>query len=324
MTAIIRLAIGFAIVSIVFWCIERIFQAVRYQGPRRRRTDLIYWIFTPLVTKAITRFSLLAILLPAIIVIGPAAFGDSILAGFGPVARLPVPLQLLVTLLAGDFLAYWGHRAFHRGALWPFHAVHHSSEQLDWLSSVRLHPVNDLLMRIFQAIPLLLLGFPAGVVAAYAPFLSLYGVLLHANVDWSFGPLRHVFASPRFHRWHHTAEVEGLDRNFAGLFPIWDVLFGTFYLPAGQGPRVFGLHGETMPEGLLGQLLYPFRRKGTRLPKTGLLDVDVDAAVLLGQGLEQRGVAGEVDRVDLDVPHGVDFAHLAQDVVGSRELARSG
>ncbi len=258
MNAIFRLAIGFALLSLVFWTIERLFRAVRYEGPRRRRTDLVYWFFTPLVSKALTRFSVLLVLLPAILLVGPEAFQARALAGFGPIAALPVGLQLLLTLLAGDFLAYWAHRAFHRGRLWAFHAVHHSSEQLDWLSSVRLHPVNELLTRIVQVVPLLALGFPAGIVAAYAPLLAFFGILLHANVDWSFGPLRYVIASPRFHRWHHTSEEAGLDKNFAGLFPVWDLLFGTWYMPA-HAPRAFGLHGETMPEGLGGQLLYPFR-----------------------------------------------------------------
>jgi sterol desaturase/sphingolipid hydroxylase (fatty acid hydroxylase superfamily) len=70
-----------------------------------------------------------------------------------------------------------------------------------------------------------------------------------------------VIASPVFHRWHHTAEDEGLDKNFAGLFPAFDALFGTLYLPAGRQPRDFGVRGEAVPETLLGQLAYPFRRE---------------------------------------------------------------
>jgi sterol desaturase/sphingolipid hydroxylase (fatty acid hydroxylase superfamily) len=54
-------------------------------------------------------------------------------------------------------------------------------------------------------------------------------ILLHANLPWTFGPLRNALASPAFHRWHHTWEAEGMDRNFSGLFPWIDLLFGTFY-----------------------------------------------------------------------------------------------
>ena len=118
-------------------------------------------------------------------------------------------------LLLADFLAYWTHRVFHARWLWPFHAVHHSSTTVDWLSSVRLHPVNDVVARVVQVLPLYWMGFNAGALAAFVPFLTFYALVLHANVNWSFGPLRFIVASPVFHRWHHTSEEEGLDKNFA-------------------------------------------------------------------------------------------------------------
>src|SRR5262249_31012579 len=70
---------------------------------------------------------------------------------------------------------------------------------------------------------------------------------------------RYVIASPTFHRWHHTSEAHGLDKNFAGLLPIWDLAFGTFYMPAGELPCEFGIR-EAIPDTLLGQLAWPFRR----------------------------------------------------------------
>ena len=91
----------------------------------------------------------------------------------------------------------------------------------------------------------------------------IYALLLHANVDWSYGRLRFVVASPTFHRWHHTSEEEGLDTNFAGLFPFIDLAFGTFYMPSGRRPERFGVTGEAVPDGLLAQLAYPFRRRGS-------------------------------------------------------------
>jgi sterol desaturase/sphingolipid hydroxylase (fatty acid hydroxylase superfamily) len=69
-----------------------------------------------------------------------------------------------------------------------------------------------------------------------------------------------VVASPRFHRWHHTSEQEGLDRNFAGLFPWLDALFGTLYMTKDEVPRQFGVVGESIPTGLWRQLLYPWRK----------------------------------------------------------------
>jgi sterol desaturase/sphingolipid hydroxylase (fatty acid hydroxylase superfamily) len=124
--------------------------------------------------------------------------------------------------------------------------------------------VNDAVARMSGVVPILLLGFPPSVLAAYVPFLTLWAILLHANLRWSFGPFRYVIASPTFHRWHHTSEDQGLDKNFAGLFPFLDVIFGTFYMPPGKQPRRFGLKDEVIPEGLLGQLAYPFRRTADR------------------------------------------------------------
>jgi sterol desaturase/sphingolipid hydroxylase (fatty acid hydroxylase superfamily) len=109
---------------------------------------------------------------------------------------------------------------------------------------------------------MILLGFPPTILAGYVPFLSFYAVLLHANVRWDFGPLRYLVASPAFHHWHHTTEAEGLDTNFAGLFPFVDLLFGTFHLPRDRQPSAYGLLDDDLPRGLLGQLAYPFRRSG--------------------------------------------------------------
>ena len=83
--------------------------------------------------------------------------------------------------------------------------------------------------------------------------------MVHANVGWSFGPLRHVVTSPAYHRWHHSAEPEARNKNFAGLFPFWDRLFGTLYMPKDRRPTRFGVAGDAPPAGFLPQLLYPLR-----------------------------------------------------------------
>jgi sterol desaturase/sphingolipid hydroxylase (fatty acid hydroxylase superfamily) len=93
-----------------------------------------------------------------------------------------------------------------------------------------------------------------------APFISLYAILIHANLPWDYGPLRYVLASPRFHRWHHTSEAEGRDKNFAGLFPFLDLLFGSFYMPRGRVPVEFGAGDEPVPTGIWRQIAYPLRK----------------------------------------------------------------
>lgn len=258
--------IALVVLAAVLWPLERKWPAVPGQGWRRPglRTDLAYWFFTPLVTRGLTRAAVVVAVVLAAAAAGMPLERAAIEAWLGDptrvVRRQPAWLQAVEVLLIGDLVGYWTHRLFHGRRLWRFHAVHHASRHLDWLSSVRLHPVNDAVARLAGVVPILLLGFPPAVLAAYVPFLTLWAILLHANLDWSFGPLRYAIASPAFHRWHHTAEDEGRDKNFAGLFPFLDLAFGTFHMPAGRRPSRFGLRGEDVPDGIVGQLAYPFRR----------------------------------------------------------------
>lgn len=264
MRDLLRISIGFLIAGAIFWLIETWFPSRHGQRKWRHgiKTDLVYWVFTPLVTKFITRFAVGALVLVVVAaLLGREAVQQMAMHGYGPVARWPAWLQAVGALAIGDFVGYWVHRLFHGARLWPFHAVHHSSTEVDWLSAVRLHPVNDVLARVAQVIPIMLLGFPVTVLAVYVPFISFHAILLHANVSWTYGPFRYVLASPRFHRWHHTTEREGLDKNYAGFFPIWDLIFGTFYMPPGKKPETFGVLRNNVPQDLLGQLWYPFQSK---------------------------------------------------------------
>src|SRR5262249_14153315 len=108
-------------------------------------------------------------------------------------------------------------------------------------------------------VAVLLLGFSPATLVVLSPFNLIYSAMVHANLNWTFGPLRHVFASPVFHRWHHTSQAEGLDKNFAPTFPFLDVLFGTFYMPSGQLPEQFGTGEPDFPRGFWGQFFHPFR-----------------------------------------------------------------
>lgn len=259
----IGLTLSFIVLTLIFWAIEFLWPSLPLQ--RRFRpgvvTDLLYWFFTPLVSKTLGQVGVLIALVPTFLILGRKLDKAAIAAGYGPVLHFPVWLQALLVIVLGDFIGYWTHRWFHGKRLWAFHAVHHCSKQLDWLSSVRLHPINDLVSRTFQAVPFVLLGFSPTVVAAYLPFLTFYAIFIHANVSWTFGPLRYVIATPIFHRWHHTREDEAIDKNFAGLLPLWDILFGTFYMPLGKVPTEFGVHDDSVPESFIGQMAYPFRSR---------------------------------------------------------------
>ncbi|MBL9142467.1 MAG: sterol desaturase family protein [Verrucomicrobiaceae bacterium] len=257
--------VGLIVLSVIFFVVERLIGRVTGGGrkqPILRKgwwTDVVYWFATVLLTKPMVRIILI---LPLGLLILAKVTSKDLLqmgsyTGYGPLSRQPIWLQAVQIYVLVDFISYWTHRLFHRGRWWPFHAVHHSSEELDWLASVRVHPVNDLVNKLAQAVPVLLMGYNPTVTLSTAPVLTFYAILLHANVNWDFGPLRRVIATPVFHRWHHSKDREAWDKNFAGLLPIWDILFGTYYMPKGRYPENFGIHDE-MPKGFLGQMWRPF------------------------------------------------------------------
>ncbi len=182
--------------------------------------------------------------------------------GAGPLKVLPFWGQVAVYVVAADFLYYWAHRMFHGRSLWKFHAIHHSATEVDWTTEYRFHPVNIMLQPAPVAVLMLTLGISPAVLAFLIPFDVVTGAWVHSNLNWTLGPLRYVVATPVFHRWHHTSPAEGGEKNFAPTFALWDWLFGTFYMPEGKLPQVFGVDDATFPtEGYLAQLIHPFKPK---------------------------------------------------------------
>jgi len=272
---IFYLAASFIVLGLVLSPLEKLYPANRqklfdYKGAA---LDRIYWFVTPIFTRTATNFVIAPILF-AIYYLQGYALDASLLEGFGPLSHQPKWLQAFEVLLISDFIDYWTHRIFHTSMLWPIHAVHHSPEQMTWVSSSRMHPLNDLVTRICQVIPIAMLGFSGKAILMVLPYLFFYVVFLHSNLSWSFGPFRKILVSPAYHRWHHTTDAEGLDKNFAGIFPIWDILFGTYHFPEDRLPKNYGVLNTKMPETLAGQLMFPFRalRKRSPNPTSGALE----------------------------------------------------
>lgn len=220
--------------------------------------DAIYWFCTPLLTRCVTG-AVLAV------VLGVCAFclglenipNDFLIRGFGPLSHQPTWLQCFEILVISDFVDYWTHRSLHLGSFWRIHAIHHSPEEMNWMSSSRVHPLNDLITRSCQLLPILVFGFSAVAIISVVPLVSFYVMFLHSNVKWGFGPCRWLVVSPAYHRWHHTTDAEGIDKNFAGIFPVWDVLFKTAYFPRTL-PKKYGVCGSAIPESLLAHFMFPF------------------------------------------------------------------
>ena len=198
----------------------------------------------------------------------PAAVDAFFAEGHGPLAHIGIWAQIVFYLLGADLVMYVLHRAFHMAALWRFHAVHHSSEHLEWTSARRFHPVETVLHGVMANVVMVLLGTPPEVLTWMAPFNIITSALVHANLNWDFGPFRYLLVSPVYHRWHHTSAERGGSSNFASTFPVYDLLFGTFYLPAGMLPDGYGVDEPGYPKAFQHQLLHPFRRRAVPLVGT--------------------------------------------------------
>ena len=253
-------AVAFLAFALVLSPLERLWPAAPAQPVRRKGfwTDLAFWVFTPLVGKALTFVVVTAVATVLFALMG-REFSLTSTEGWGPVGRQPLWLQAIEVLFLADLIFYWAHRGFHATRLWPFHAVHHSPTEMDWLTSMRFHPVNDVISRTCQAVPLVLLGFAPAAVMCAIPVVVAFIVITHANLPWTWGPFKYVFVSPVYHHWHHSTDAKAVDKNFAGALVVWDWLFGTMYLPADRRPREFGVLGGRMPAGLVGLLAHPFR-----------------------------------------------------------------
>lgn len=171
-------------------------------------------------------------------------------------------LQLTLALVAAEFAHYWVHRWMHTsGPMWRLHAIHHSAPRLYWLNAGRSHPLAVTVILTFDLPAMLLLGAPAEALAMYLVATSIHGLFQHANIDLRLGPLNYVFSMAELHRWHHARTGPGGFSNYGGNLIIWDVVFGTRYLPAEPiAADALGFEGdETYPRGFLGQLAAPFR-----------------------------------------------------------------
>jgi len=236
-------------------------------------TDLCYLVLIPFIAPYL-RMSLMvagAALLSGVMTSGEIA--DYFENGRGPLAGLPFWAQLPIYVVASDFLLYWTHRTFHGASLWRFHAVHHSAEEIDWTTAYRFHPVNLWLGSFLVAAIMLYLGIAPTVLLFLVAFDTTTAAFVHANLNWTLGPLKYVVATPVFHRWHHTPLTEGGNSNFGSLFAVWDVMFGTFYMPDCL-PVHYGIDDPAYPQDFIGQFVAPFRdlvatlsRRGVSTPK---------------------------------------------------------
>ncbi len=224
-------------------------------------TDACYWLIVPFFAPYVRVGLMVAIAIVPMRFVSAEQLDAYIRDGLSPVNALNPLWQGMLYLVVSDFLLYWVHRLFHGVHLWPYHAIHHSAQDVDWTTAYRFHPVNLALGPFLVDALMLFAGVSPIVLLALAPWQTISATFVHANLNWTLGPLKYVIATPVFHRWHHGPPDQGGEKNFAPTFAFWDVLFGTFYMPEGRLPQEYGVGDAQFPQGFVGQLVYPFLRR---------------------------------------------------------------
>jgi sterol desaturase/sphingolipid hydroxylase (fatty acid hydroxylase superfamily) len=174
---------------------------------------------------------------------------DALMAHWWPGVTDTALASFVLYLLVFDLVDYWIHRGQHGiNRWWALHSLHHSQRQMTMWSDNRNHLLDDLIRDAIIAFTARAIGVPPGQFIAVVAVTQLMESLAHVNARLHFGRLgERLLVSPRFHRVHHGIGVghESTGQgtlggcNFAVLFPVWDILFGTARI-------------DTRPEAVIG------------------------------------------------------------------------
>ncbi|MGI8543145.1 MAG: sterol desaturase family protein [Aridibacter sp.] len=150
----------------------------------------------------------------------------------GAITPVQMPMNAwwawVLLLFVDDFAYYWFHRASHEiRFFWNFHVVHHSSNQYNLSVAVRQSWFSGVAHWVFY-IPVAFLGFPFWAFVTMHGLNLIYQFWIHTKFIGKLGWLEYFLNTPSHHRVHHGVNDQYLDKNYAGVFIIWDRLFGTF------------------------------------------------------------------------------------------------
>lgn len=147
----------------------------------------------------------------------------------------------LLAFVFYDFCYYWNHRLGHeRNVLWAAHSVHHQSEEYNLSTALRQTSTGFLFSWIFY-LPMAIAGVPSLVFFSVGALNLLYQFWVHTRHVPKLGWLEWIFITPSNHRVHHAQNPVYMDRNYGGVFILWDRLFGTFQEELDEEPVIFGV-----------------------------------------------------------------------------------
>lgn len=201
----------------------------------------------------------------SIILINWVQYVDRNNFGLMNILNLSATAKAFLGVIVLDFTSYFIHRLIHKSKiLWRFHRVHHSEIDMDSSTSFKFHPLEAIILfpALLAEIGLIGISFPA--IVLYNVIILPIFFILHSNLKYPkwieriFSP---VFATPDFHRVHHSDEQKYTDSNYGDIFSLWDRLFGTFQKVDSQNIH-YGLkeYSDKKTQSFWNMITNPFRK----------------------------------------------------------------
>jgi len=180
-----------------------------------------------------------------------------------PLADKGIGFSILMALLyifLTDFIFYWYHRAQHQFKyLWVIHELHHSDTELNVTTSMRTYWLERPIQALLITIPItFLVGLDSRGVKIFPVLLTAWLFFTHANLKLRLGFLTPVICGPQLHRIHHSNLAEHQGKNLAQFFPIFDILFGTYYHPGYNEFPTTGLMEKSADNSISKVMIKPF------------------------------------------------------------------
>ena len=246
----VPITIGVILISILEWVIP--FRKEWRPNFSEVRTDFLFTVVVQVLVPKVLTFLVAISLLQYVNENNLAVFS------FWP-HHWHISLQVVLMMTSAELMRYWLHRAAHNwSVLWRLHAVHHSPEKLYWINTSRFHPIEKSIQFLFDSLPFILLGVSTEVLAIYFVFYALNGFFQHSNVNLKMGWLNYVISSAQLHRWHHSKIIGESGTNYGNNLIIWDIIFGSWFLPKDREVKELGLFNRKYPMSFSKQMKAPF------------------------------------------------------------------
>jgi len=249
------------LLSLVVWGLEILFPWRKNQAIIRKDfwLDAFYMFFNFYV------FALIISGFYVIVELAAQNFGYSTGAlAIINVQEMPTWLGLLIFFILNDLVQRFTHVLQHRyNWMWQFHKVHHSVEQMGFAAHLRYHWMENIFYKPLKTLVVMILvgGEPSDAFIIHY-FAITIGHLNHANLNWSYGPLKYIFNNPKMHIWHHAYSLpdeRSKGVNFGISLSIWDYIFRTSYIPESGRDIKLGFTGiSKFPDSFLKQAVYGF------------------------------------------------------------------